>query len=72
MSVEFDPSSAAFARDPYAVYRELRSLGAPLYFEDADMLLLSRFRDVRQLLATPIWFEQPMPFIPQRNKKPCR
>jgi cytochrome P450 len=46
MSVEFDPSSAAFARDPYAVYRELRSLGAPLYFEDADMLLLSRFRDV--------------------------
>ena len=46
MTIDFDPGSESFARDPYSVYRDLRQLDAPYYFEGADILLLSRFQDV--------------------------
>lgn len=46
MSFVFDPQSEAFARDPYAIYAELRELDEPFYYAGADSLLLSRYQDV--------------------------
>lgn len=46
MLLVFDPSSEEFARDPYGVYSELRQLEEPYYFQEADLLLVSRFDDV--------------------------
>ncbi len=43
MPVNFDPTSPAFARNPYPIYQKLRALDEPLYLEDANMFMLSRF-----------------------------
>ena len=42
----FDPLSSSFADDPYRVYKVLREAGEPLYFEENNMWLLSRYEDV--------------------------
>ncbi|ESQ91966.1 cytochrome P450 [Asticcacaulis sp. AC460] len=42
----FAPLSDAFADDPYPAYTRLRDYGAPWYFADYDIWLLSRFDDV--------------------------
>lgn len=45
----FDPTSVAFAADPYAVYAQMRGQDAPYYWPDLDMVLLSRYADVSQI-----------------------
>ena len=44
--ITFEPGSPAFARDPYGVYAELRSLDKPWYYREIDGWLLSRYEDV--------------------------
>ena len=56
---QFDPLSSAFAKDPYASYAILRGQKELQYFADFDMWLVSRFRDVtdvvmnRRMVRTP-------------------
>ena len=52
--VHFDPLSSAFAADPYSAYRKLREADAPYYYADQDMVLLSRYEDVRAVAANPM------------------
>ena len=49
----FDPTSEAFAADPYAVYAELREAG-PVWFEPTHMWVLSRYEDVARVAADPL------------------
>lgn len=49
----FEPLSAGFARDPYAVYAGLRDRGEPYYFDDIDCWLLSRYDDVEKAALDP-------------------
>ncbi len=49
----FDPLSESFARDPYAVYAQLREVEQPIYYEDMDVWLLSRFEDVERAALNP-------------------
>jgi cytochrome P450 len=55
----FKPLSTAFARDPYASYEILRARKPFHYFADFDVWLVSRFRDVtdvvmnRRMVRTP-------------------
>ncbi len=46
----FQPFSAAFARDPYAVYKQLREEHPVFYFKDWDACLLSRYEDIATLV----------------------
>lgn len=48
-----DPLSPAFARDPYAVYDQMRALDGPWYFEAQDMLMLTRYADVCAVATSP-------------------
>ena len=50
---QFDPSSAAFAADPYPVYNALRELNAPFYYPPMDMHLLARYADVDLAARNP-------------------
>jgi cytochrome P450 len=52
-SLRFDPLSASFARDPYAVYHRLRDQEKLHYFEHQDMYLLSRYEDVATVATSP-------------------
>lgn len=47
----FDPLSAEFAADPYAVYARMRSLPGLFPFPELDMLLVTRQRDVAAIVA---------------------
>lgn len=47
--LSFDPTSAAFAADPYSVYEQLRREESLPYFEDIGAHLVSRFADVTRL-----------------------
>ena len=50
MSIQFDPRSPAFRRDPYPYYDLLRA-NAPIYFwEDWGVYFLTRWEDCRTLL----------------------
>lgn len=42
----FDPLSDSFARDPYAVYDQLRALPEPFYYADVDSWMLTKVSDV--------------------------
>ena len=44
--IMFQPLTPAFASNPYEVYARLRALKAPYYFEDMNVHLLSRYKDV--------------------------
>ncbi len=46
----FDPSSKAFARDPYPAYAALRSTPGLTYYEPFDTYLVARFDDVSALV----------------------
>ena len=52
-AIDFDPSSDAFARDPYPTYAALRDHNAPWYWEAGEMWLLSRFDDVAAAAVNP-------------------
>ena len=47
----FDPLSAEFATDPYAVYGWMRSLPGLFPFPELDMLLVTRQRDIAAIVA---------------------
>lgn len=49
----FAPLSAAFTRDPYPFYAQLRQLRQPYYYAEADALLLAKFQDVDQAARHP-------------------
>jgi len=49
----FDPLSAEFAADPYAVYARMRSQAGLFPFPELDMLLVTRQRDVAAIVADP-------------------
>ncbi len=51
--VQFDPLSAAFAADPYALYAELRQLPEPYYHAPSGVYLLARYADVDQAARLP-------------------
>lgn len=47
----FDPLSAEFAADPYAIYGRMRALDGLFHFPELDMLLVTRQRDVAAIVA---------------------
>lgn len=47
----FDPLSAEFAADPYAVYARMRAEDGLFAFPELDMLLVTRQRDVAAIVA---------------------
>lgn len=49
----FDPLSADFAADPYAVYRKMREEEAPYHCPNLNMVMLSRYSDVSQIATDP-------------------
>jgi len=53
MTLDFNPLSPAFSRNPYAVYAELRERDEPFWFEDQDMFLLSHYKDVATVATNP-------------------
>lgn len=52
-NIQFDPLSAAFARDPYAVYRKLRESEQPFYYASQNMWMLSRYDDICAVATSP-------------------
>lgn len=46
----FDPLSRAFAQNPYPAYAALRDAPGPVFFEDFDIWLVSRFSDVNRVI----------------------
>lgn len=52
-SLTFNPMSAAFAADPYAVYRVLRARAEPYYWAELDMVMVSRYADISQVALDP-------------------
>ena len=53
VEMAFDPLSARFAEDPYAVYAKLRGIEQPIYYEAMNAWLLSRFEDVEKAAISP-------------------
>ncbi|MEM1237633.1 MAG: cytochrome P450 [Pseudomonadota bacterium] len=51
-SAFFDPQSAGFAEDPYAVYDTMRG-GGPFYYADVETWMLSRAADIEQVARDP-------------------
>ncbi|WP_299936625.1 cytochrome P450 [uncultured Pelagimonas sp.] len=47
----FDPLSAAFADDPYAIYRTMRQMDAPYFYEDVDSWMLTKMTDVEAVAS---------------------
>lgn len=52
-NVKFDPLSRSFSEDPYRVYKSMREADDPIYYEDHDMWLLSRYQDVAAVATNP-------------------
>ncbi len=48
--LSFQPFSAEFAQDPYAVYKQLREQQPVFYFKDWDAYLLSCYEDIATLV----------------------
>jgi cytochrome P450 len=53
VSVDFDPYSHRWKRDPYAKYRELRDRSPIHYSPDSDCFTISRHADVQAVLKAP-------------------
>lgn len=49
----FNPQSAAFARNPYGVYDQLRALNRPFYYEAVDTWMLTTMADIRAVALDP-------------------
>ena len=62
-TVEFDPLSPEFARDPYSTYTQLRAIEQPVYYEGADAWLLSRFDDVERVAVDRQFVRSPNAFM---------
>lgn len=60
----FQPLSPEFAKDPYASYDVLRNRKQLTYFEDFDMWLVSRFRDVTDVVMNRRMVRTPESFLP--------
>ena len=51
--VEFDPTSAAFENDPYAIYAGLRASDEFPWFDGLKARLVSRFADIQRIVMDP-------------------
>lgn len=63
----FDPLSASFAKDPYAVYAQLREREQPLYYAGYDAWCLSRFEDVERAALNPCFVRAPDAFMSEEE-----
>ena len=61
----FDPLSESFAQDPYAAYAKLREIEQPVYYEDMNVWLLSRFEDVEKAALNPSFVRSLGAFLTQ-------
>ncbi len=59
----FNPLSSEFAKDPYASYATLRSRKQLFYFADFDIWLVSRFRDVTDIVMNRRMVRTPESFL---------
>ena len=59
----FNPLSSEFAKDPYASYATLRKRQQLFYFEDFDIWLVSRFRDVTDVIMNRRMVRTPESFL---------
>jgi cytochrome P450 len=59
----FDPLSSEFAKDPYASYAILRSRKPFTYFADFDIWMVSRFRDVTDIIMNRRMVRTPESFL---------
>ncbi len=50
---DIDLYSESILLDPYSAYKELRDAGPAVYMEKAGMYAAARYRDVKEILATP-------------------
>jgi cytochrome P450 len=53
MTIQFDPSSPEFQRDPYPVYRRLRQEDPIARLADPDLWLVTRYADVVAIFRDP-------------------
>ena len=65
-SFRFDPLSAEFAADPYAIYARMRSVPGLFPFPELGMLLATRQRDVAAIVA-----DQRLPRMPDGILEPA-
>ena len=63
----FDPLSESFAQDPYAAYARLREIEQPIYYEDMNVWLLSRFEDVEKAALNPSFVRSLDAFMTQNE-----
>lgn len=63
----FDPLSESFAQDPYAAYARLREIEQPIYYEDMNAWLLSRFEDVEKAALNPSFVRSLDAFMTQNE-----
>ena len=63
----FDPLAESFAKDPYAVYAQLRAREQPLYYEGYDAWCLSRFEDVEKAALNPHFVRAPDAFMSEEE-----
>jgi cytochrome P450 len=70
----FNPLSSEYAKDPYASYARLRSRKQLFYFEDFDIWLVSRFRDVTNIIMNRRMVRTPESFLSaeQTAAQKCR
>ena len=59
----FNPLSSEFAKDPYASYAILRSREPFTYFTDFDIWMVSRFRDVTDIIMNRRMVRAPESFL---------
>ena len=67
IQVQFDPLSESFARNPYAVYAQLRERQQPMFYEGADAWLLARFEDVEKAALNPKLVRSLSAFMPEEQ-----
>lgn len=68
-NVVFDPHSAAFAADPYAVYAGLRAMDTPYYWEEADTWMLTKMADVEAVALNKTMLRNNEAYISEADRK---
>ncbi len=61
--MDFNPLSDAFAQNPYPTYARLREAKSPVFFEEADCWLLSRYEDVDHVACQSSMVRSPEAFM---------
>ena len=63
----FNPSSEAFAQNPYPIYATLRERQQPYFYESANAFLLARYEDIDKIARNENWFDLWMAFCPRKK-----